>query len=94
MKQETTKKMMQWLCHSPESAHPFDNERFYDFVNSLVEKEQCELDYKCFEEAIKSIKQNHKGSITDVEEFYDNWSSHIEHILGFLKFRDKFCPKD
>ena len=85
--------MMRWLCNSPESAHPFDAERFYDFVNSLVEKEQGELDYKCFEEAIKSTKQNHKGSITDVEEFYDNWSSHIEHILGFLKFRDEFCPK-
>ena len=63
MKQETTEKMMRWLCNSPESAHPFDAERFYDFVNSLVEKEQGELDYKCFEEAIKSTKQNHNQAL-------------------------------
>lgn len=94
MKKETIEKMIRWLSNSPESAHPFDDERFYDFVNSLVENEQCELDDKCFEEAIKNAKQNHKGSITDVEEFYDKWSSHIDHILEFVKFRNRLYPKD
>lgn len=83
----TMKKMLCWLTNTPESAHPFDNERFYDFVNSIIEHEQGYFDEAFFEESVRNTKRQHPGCITDVEEFCEEKIILIEHILNFMQYR-------
>ena len=89
MKKETITIMLYWLRQHPESAHPNDNERFYEFVNAIIENEQGVLDEDCFYKAIVETKHTHRGSIADAEQFYDIKSSQIEHMINLVKFREK-----
>lgn len=88
MEKETITKMLYWLRQYPESAHPNDDERFYEFVDAITGNEQGILDEDCFYRAIVDTKQTHRGSIADAEQFYDIKSSQIEHMINFIKFRE------
>lgn len=89
MKQETITKMECWINQFPEAPHPNDDERFYEFVNSVVENEQGYLDYAVFEKAVKDAKRKGGCGITNVEEFCEEKEILIEHILNFVRYRQK-----
>ena len=83
MNKETLIKMNNWLSLYPDSTHPLDEQRFFDFV-----REACLHKDKISENALKRslIEFHPKWSDTKVERFIDEKIMMIECLMGFYDF--------
>lgn len=83
MKKNTLIKMNDWLSLNPDSTHPLDEQRFFDFVREacLHKDEISETDLK------RSLIEFHpEWSDTKVERFIDEKFMMIESLMGFYEF--------
>lgn len=83
MTKETLIKMNDWLSLYPDSTHPLDEQRFFDFVREacLHKDEISETDLK------RSLIEFHpEWSDTKVERFIDEKIMMIESLMGFYEF--------
>lgn len=83
MNKETLIKMNNWLSLYPDSTHPLDEQRFFDFV-----REACLHKDKISETALKcALKEYHpEWSDTKVERFIDEKIVMIESLMEFYEF--------
>lgn len=83
MTKETLIKMNDWLSLYPDSTHPLDEQRFFDFVREacLHKDEISETDLK------RSLIEFHpEWSDTKVKRFIDEKIMMIESLMGFYEF--------
>ena len=84
MNEQTFYLLKIWLENAPESCHPYDMERFYQFVYALLEYDDGILNSDDF---FRIIKETHpKRSQKYMEEFFDFWESKINAIVGFCHY--------
>ena len=83
MNKETLIKMNNWLSLYPDSTHPLDEQRFFDFV-----REACLHKDKISETDLRrSLTEFHpEWSDTKVERFIDEKIVMIESLMGFYEF--------
>lgn len=83
MNKETLIKMNNWLSLYPDSTHPLDEQRFFDFV-----REACLHKDKISETDLKrSLTEFHpEWSDTKIERFVDEKIVMIESLMGFYAF--------
>ena len=91
MTKETLIKMNNWLSLYPDSTHPLDEQRFFDFV-----REACLHKDKISETALKcALKEYHpEWSDTKVERFIDEKIVMIESLMKFYEFCISNVPID
>lgn len=83
MNLESKEKMEMWLGRFPESSHPLDEERFFDFVVSLcraketVSKEEMAEFYSSIH---PDFEEEHILTVCD------KWDSKISNLQSFYKF--------
>lgn len=83
MTEETRKKFVFWLSMYPDSTHPLDEARFYDFV-----RESCiRKDVISESDIISTLKDMQPGwSNEKIEGFADQYVILIEQLQGFYDF--------
>ena len=83
MTEETRKKFVCWLSMYPDSSHPLDEERFYDFVReSCIRKN--EISESDIISTLKDIQP--EWSKEKIEGFSDQYVILIEQLQGFYDF--------
>ena len=83
MTEETREKFVLWLSMYPDSSHPLDEERFYDFVReSCIRKD--EISESDIISSLKDIQP--EWSNEKVEGFADQYVILIEQLQGFYDF--------
>lgn len=83
MNKESLIKMNNWLSLYPDSIHPLDEQRFFDFVREacLHKDKISEIDLK------RSLTEFHpEWSDTKIERFVDEKIVMIESLMGFYEF--------
>lgn len=84
MSEQTFHLLKIWLENAPESGHPYDMERFYGFVNALLEYDAGALDS---DEFFKTIRETYPDwPLEYAEEFSNSWESKIDAIVGFYQY--------
>lgn len=83
MKKDTLIKMNNWLSLYPDSTHPLDEQRFFDFV-----REACLHKDKITETDLKhSLTELHpEWSDTKIDQFIDEKTALIENLMDFYDF--------
>lgn len=83
MKKDTLIKMNNWLSLYPDSTHPLDEQRFFDFV-----REACLHKDKITETDLKhSLTELHpEWSDTKIDQFIDEKNALIENLMDFYDF--------
>lgn len=83
MKKDTLIKMNNWLSLYPDSTHPLDEQRFFDFV-----REACLHKDKITETDLKhSLTELHpEWSDTKIDRFIDEKTALIENLMDFYDF--------
>lgn len=83
MTKETLIKMNDWLSLYPDSTHPLDEQRFFDFVReACLHKDEISETY-----LKRSLIEFHpEWSDTKVERFIDEKIMMIESLMGFYEF--------
>ncbi len=87
-KEQTNQLFYVWLRNSPESYHPYDMERFYDFIYNLLESRE-ELSEEILTNSVKAEKSWTPEFVTEfVNSFFDRYLE-IREFWGFLKEKKK-----
>lgn len=83
MKSNTKEALTRWINGAaPESAHPYDMNRFYNLVyECLVNGENIDSD-----ELAEMIRENLKWHEGQVQSFSEETVISIEKIMGFIDF--------
>lgn len=79
---ETQKLFDFWISQYPESFHPFDMERLYNFVFSMFTDEE----YIDEEELFLAFKEKKDWTDEYTRKISTKFAYKIEDILGFLRF--------
>ena len=86
MNNESKSKFNLWLSEHPESFHPSDEARMFDFVNSLYETEGN----ICIDEIFSGFTKSHPAySKEEAMRLSDKWEDQITLILRFLEWKKK-----
>lgn len=85
MNTDTKKKLESWLCNYPESEHPLDMERFYEFVSSIIINEDslCEFGKEDLVNYLNDCQPKWNKHFKN--EFADEWTLKIELCVNLLK---------
>lgn len=82
---DTKEKFELWLRCYPESEHPLDMERFYEFVCSIITNDDSLSEFGK-EDIINSLNNcQPKWSKHFKDEFADEWMLKIELCVNLLK---------
>lgn len=82
MKEETKKLLSIWIGADPESGHPLDRERFYDFVFSCL-KNDVTID---IDDIYREIRDHKNWNEEYSTEFAEENSAIFSHITGFIDY--------
>ena len=84
MNKESKSKFNLWLSEHPESFHPSDEARMFDFVNSLYETEGN----ICIEEMLSGFNKSHTAySKGGAVRLRDKGAEQIQLIMRFLDWK-------
>ena len=84
MNSESKSKFNLWLSERPESFHPSDEARMFDFVNSLYETEGN----ICIDEIFSGFTKSHLAySKEEAMRLSDKWEEQISLIMRFLDWK-------
>ena len=84
MRKITNEALVKWLGAHPESGHPLDMERFYDFIR--IADEQNDLDALMSIQWESLLEENQPDWCKEArDEFIEEWSSKSEFVVGYIK---------
>lgn len=88
MKETTKEKMDSWLSHYPESSHPLDEERKFNFVKSLCD----ENDSFTYDDLLNSFCNSHSDYTEDYcKKLCEEWEVEVGELQRFGHFLRHHC---
>lgn len=85
MKQETKEKMDCWLSQHPESTHPLDERRKFEFVKALCLNKKDEVAYDDLYQSFRAVHSDYDEKYSqELCEKFDIEISMLERFGNFL----------